>query len=784
MRSQHRVVLALWLGCLAGAAFGQDPNTPTQTPPPAAKGDATRTTPHRVPRAASPVKVDGLLDEPVWQEALKLELPWEVSPADNVPAAVTTQALLLYDDGYLYAAFRSQDPDPSAIRARLSDRDRAFQDDFVGIVIDTFNDERRAFEFFVNPLGVQMDLVQDDVNGTEDESWDAIWDSAGRVTEGGYDVEMAIPYTSLRFQKGSSDQVWGLDIVRAHPRDLRRLLALQPRDRNVSCYLCQVQKIVGFSGAEPGRNLEVSPTLTSVRTDAWGQDPADTDTFGEMESGDPDTDLGVTARWGMTPNLTASGTINPDFSQVEADAAQLDVNEQFALFFPEKRPFFMEGADFFNTPLRAVHTRTVADPDWGAKLSGKEGRHALGAFVANDAITNLLIPGPQSSSSLSLENQEVTDAVLRYRMDMGKNSTLGAVFTGRSGGGYESWLTGVDALMRLTDTDTIRAQLLGSQTTYPDDPNLGLSTDTLDDRAFLVNYDHFTRNWGTWARYSDLGPDFRADMGFIPQVGIRLPVAGAERYWIGSKDTWYSRINAGGDFDQTVDSEGILIEREFEGWSNVQGPMQSYLSLGGGQRLRGFRDDVFDQNFVNFYGEFQPASWTIVSLDAGVSHRVDFEFEDPADPGAARQGFETRVAPWSRFHLGRRVRLELSHNYRTLENDDGYLFRANLSQLNLVYQLTLRAFFRAIVQVSDVRFNMDQYAGQCADPAFSCPTERARDTFAQLLFSYKINPQSVLFLGYTDTRAGALPPVDPLGDESLQRIDRTFFAKVGYAWVF
>src|SRR5262245_40087462 len=220
MRSPQRIALVLWLGCLAAPVLGQYPQDPNAPAPraPAPKGDASRLTPHRVPRAASPVKVDGLLDDPVWQQALQLELPWEVNPAENVPASVATQALFLYDDGYLYAAFRAQDPDPSAIRARLSDRDRAVQDDVVGSVLDTFNDERSAFEFFVNPLGVQMDLVQDDVSGTEDESWDAIWNSAGRVTEGGYEIEMAIPYTSLRFQKGSSDQVWGLDIVRAHPR--------------------------------------------------------------------------------------------------------------------------------------------------------------------------------------------------------------------------------------------------------------------------------------------------------------------------------------------------------------------------------------------------------------------------------------------------------------------------------------------------------------------------------------------------------------------------------------
>lgn len=772
MRGALRVAFAM--AALEAAAvapsFTQAPAVEVPpAPAPAAK------IPHRVPRAASPIKVDGVLDEPAWSAALELQLPWEVWPAENVEAAVVTQALLVYDDGHLYAAFRAHDPKPGAIRARLSDRDRAFQDDFVGIVVDTFNDQRRAFEFFVNPLGVQMDLVQDDVNGSEDESWDAIWDAAGHVTQDGYEVEMAVPYTSLRFQRGASDQVWGLDLIRIHPRDRRRLYALEKRDRNVSGYLNQIQKIVGFSGAEPGRNLEVTPTFTAIRSDVEGQTP------GELEKGDPDYELGVTARWGITPNLTASGAIHPDFSQVEADGAQLNVNEQFALFFPEKRPLFLEGADFFETPLRAVYTRTVADPSWGVKLSGKEGRHALGVFVARDDQVNLLIPGPQGSGTGSLENESVTDAVLRYRLDLGKNSTLGALVTAREGDRYHSRLAGVDGLWRITDTDTLRAQLMGSQTDYPND--IGLERGIIGDHAYYANYGHSTRTWGAWARYQDLGPEFRADMGFLPQVGVRIPVAGAERYWIGDPNDWYSRISMGGDYDQTVDFDGNLIEREVEGFTNVQGPMQSFFSVGGGKRLRGFREELFKQSFANWYFEFQPSSSVYASLGGGVSHRVDFTFFDPNDAGATRQGFELRLEPFMRFNLGRHVRLELWHAFRRLENDDGYLFRANLSQMNLIYQLSLRAFVRAIVQYSDVRYNVDQYAPQCDDPN-DCPAERARDLFTQLLFSYKINPQSVLFLGYSNARVGTLSPGLGLDDDSLKALDRTFFVKLGYAWVF
>src|SRR5215210_3993296 len=332
---------------------------------------------HRIERAASEIKVDGVLDEAAWQTAAVVALKYETRPGENTPPPVATETLVTYDDGHIYVAFRAHDPDPSAIRAHLSDRDDAFSDDFVGIVLDTFNDERRAFEFFVNPLGVQMDMFIDDVSGNEDASWDTIWSSAGKITADGYAVEIAIPLSSLRFPRTEGEQTWGFDALRFYPRSQTARISSHPLDRNVNCYLCQASKMSGFSGITPGRNVELAPTVTSARTDQRQDLPS-----GPFDEGKLESDLGLTAKWGITPNLTLNAALNPDFSQVEADAAQLDVNTQFALFFPEKRPFFLEGADFFATPFDVVFPRNVADPSWGLKLTGKEGKNAVGVFAA------------------------------------------------------------------------------------------------------------------------------------------------------------------------------------------------------------------------------------------------------------------------------------------------------------------------------------------------------------------------------------------------------------------
>ncbi len=330
---------------------------------------------HAIRRTSGAILVDGILDEKAWSTAVVVNPAFETYPGNNLPARVATECLLAYDDDHLYVAFRAHDGEPAKIRAHLTDRDAAYDDDFVGVVIDTFNDERRGYEFFVNPLGVQMDLVQDDVNKNEDPAWDAIWASAGRVDAGGLHGRDGDPVRPAPLRPRDGPQTWGIDVLRVYPRDQRFIFRAQPQDRNQSCYLCQVSKLTGLEGIRRGKNVELDPTLTGVRSEEREDVP-----HGPWRTIESKADPGISARWGFTPNLTALAAINPDFSQVEADAAQLDVNTDFALFYPEKRPFFLEGADFFETPGSAIYTRTVADPAWGVKLSGKEGRTAVGAL--------------------------------------------------------------------------------------------------------------------------------------------------------------------------------------------------------------------------------------------------------------------------------------------------------------------------------------------------------------------------------------------------------------------
>ena len=217
---------------------------------------------HDVPRIDAEMTVDGRLDEPFWADAVQIAIDVETRPGDNIRASVAAVAYLVDNGHELLVGFRAEDPDPSQIRAFLRDRDSLWNDDFIGITIDTFDDQRRGYEFYINPLGAQGDLIIEEASGNEDSSWDGLWDSAGQITDFGYTGEMRIPYSTLRFQKSGAPQQWSIDVLRFRPRDYRYRLSNNRLPRGANCYLCELSKLRGFADANPGRDLEVTPTLT------------------------------------------------------------------------------------------------------------------------------------------------------------------------------------------------------------------------------------------------------------------------------------------------------------------------------------------------------------------------------------------------------------------------------------------------------------------------------------------------------------------------------------------
>lgn len=710
--------------------------------------------------AISEINVDGDLNEEAWSRAQRIPVAYEYQPGDNVPPPVKTDCLVIYDNRFLYIGFLARDPNPSQIRAHLMDRDSIntfVQDDHVGVLIDPFNDARRAIQLRINPLGIQADAIFGELEGIEDLSWDIIWNSAGKITADGYSVEIAIPFNQIRFPNISGPQTWGFEAFRSYPRSVRHRMSSHFVDRNNSCVLCQQNHLVGFEKITSGHNLEFDPTFTAGRTDTRPDFPD-----GGFQKGDSNFEPGVTARWGMTTNLALNGTVNPDFSQVEADAAQLDVNTRFALFFPEKRPFFMEGIDFFSTPLDAVFTRTVVDPSWGLKLSGKEGKNGIGVFATRDDVNNILLPSNQESTFSQLD-QHVTGSVLRYRRDVGSGSILGVLYAGRESEDYHNRLIGTDGFLRLDASNTVRYQFLHSDTQYPFlfAQIHGQPDGTFGGNGLTAQYNHVTTNWLWNAGYEDLTADFRADSGFIPRVDVRTANGGVTRRIFGNGKSWYTQLNFGANFTRTEDHQGLLTDRNLTFFGNVSGPLQSFVELDVARNQEFFNGTSYD--ITNYTTTFQmkPTGNLSLQFTADLGDGIDF-----TNSRAAR--IKT-LTPSIEFKIGRPINVQLDHSYQTIDDEPGRVLTANLSQLRIVYQFNARIFARAIFQ----------YLNVSRDPAlYVVPVEpQTRTLFTQLLFSYKLNPQTVLFVGYSDNRLG-------MQNIDLTQTDRTLFLKVGYAWLF
>lgn len=719
---------------------------------------------YEIPRINSVPQIDGEVTIEEWAQATRVLINIETDPAENVPTAIRAEALIMEDGDTLYVAFIAQDPDISQIRAFYSDRDLLWDDDRIGIVLDTFNDERRAYEFWVNPLGVQADAIYDDINRRGDDSWNAIWDSAGRITLDGYETEMAIPLKQLRFSPSDTTQTWGVDFVRQFPRDRENRIANNPLDRDVSCYLCQLRKLEGLANLESSRNLEIIPSLTASSVHTRGRE------LGAWEKPGADPDAGVNVRWGMTQDVYLNATLNPDFSQVEADSPQLAINNTFSLFFPERRTFFLDGADYFDTFQNLVYTRNIADPDYGLKLTGKSGRHTYGVLTANDQTTGFIVPGALGSSTVRLVDPDLIDGAVesdinigRYRMDLFENSAVGLVVTDRRADqlGYSNSVISLDTVLRPTNADTITVQGVYSRTKNPQQVQQSFNRDALQTGDSLrVEYRHVDAEWDWRVSYDDIGEDFRADLGFVNRTDYKKIITTLGRTWRADGSSLLSRFRIAIDYDRTEDQSGKEIEEELEFFVNMNGPAQSYLNaLFGGSKTY-WNGAYFDEQFNQVSAGFSP----LPNLGLGATLRI----EDIVDFANTRLGQSNRLSPFIRLQLGRHLQLNLSHTHQQFNVDGGRLFTANLSDLRTTYQFDAKSFLRFTLQYNDRERDRSLYLRDVQ--------RQSADLTAQLLYSYRFTAATRFFVGYSDASFQ-----DDRYD-TLEPIGRSLFAKFTYAW--
>ncbi|HJR05795.1 MAG TPA: DUF5916 domain-containing protein, partial [Pyrinomonadaceae bacterium] len=507
-----------------------------------------------VPRLDTPPVIDGKLDDAIWKSARVLKDFYQTEPGDNIEPSKPTEAFIGYDSKFLYIAFHAYD-EPGKIRANVAKRDSIFDDDYVGFFLDTFNDQRRAFEMDFNPLGIQADAIFTENQG-EDFSFDLVMESKGMITSDGYTVEVAIPFKSLRYEAGKG-KLWGAHFFRRIKRFNNEFDSWMPTSRDISGLLNQSGKLTGLEGISTERTLEIVPSLTLSETGKRVRGfapPADART---TAAGAPDRllnkpvefDFGVTTKVGITPTVTLDFAYNPDFAQVEADQTVVTANQRFPIFFQEKRPFFLEGKEIFDTSSTVVHTRAIVDPDYAVKLTGKRGRNTFGIILASDnapgnfseeeredkRLEILRLRAPQGVNETDADftarlnraafvesrfnrflDKNASIGVLRLKRDVGRESSIGMFATSYNFTEQHNQLVGFDGRFKLDPKTFTTFEIIGTNSkNFFHDPATDRTT-YRNRNGFAYSYllDYTGRYFGYALNASGRTRDYRADVGF------------------------------------------------------------------------------------------------------------------------------------------------------------------------------------------------------------------------------------------------------------------------------
>jgi hypothetical protein len=687
-------------------------------------------------------------------------------PSDGAPVSERTEAYLGYDARYLYAVFVCFDREPNRVRARMTNRNEIFADDFVTVQFDTFRDQRRSYVFGTNALGIQGDAIWVEGVGF-DQTFDTVFDSRGILTAQGYVTWMRIPFKSLRFP-ATRHQTWGLLLTRDIPRKSEESFWPQ-YTLKIDGRLNQVARLEGLEAVSPGRNLQVLPFglfRAAVRSLDL-RDPSAPRFVSDATQGDAGVDVKLVIRDAMVLDLTA----NPDFSHVESDLPQVTTNQRFEVFFPEKRPFFLENASYFDTPVPLLFTRRITDPRFGARLTGKLGGWGIGVLAADDEAPGKAVPDPSPRSG-----RRAGVRFARITRDLSTQSFLGIVYSERALGGARNRVSGLDGRFRLGSNWVAGVQGLASWTRSLDGRELGGPA-----------WDAFLRRKGSHATYdltyNDRSEGFRAETGFVPRTDIRHVAQTAEYLFRPQR----GRVLSWGPTtvtDANWDHQGTLLDWLVRPRVGVTLPGQTSSRVGwsfAGERIRprdfpGLAASVshsVDRGTV----EFESSPLPVVSLRASTwfaGHGTNFV------PAAGRPPTRERLY-FGDFGLTMRPTRHLTVDNAYLltrlarSNTGERIFSNHIFRTRWNYQLTPRLAIRAIARYDVLR----------TDPAFtSLPATRAFN--GDLLVSYRVNPWTAVYAGYN----GNLQNLEPdlaLGPEGLRRTrtgvindGRQFFVKVSY----
>jgi hypothetical protein len=715
---KYTALLAIFWFLLAGALFSE-----TSTPPVEA------------PRAESAPVIDGKLDDPAWASALRLTEFKTWQPDFGKDPSQKTEAYFLFDADNLYFAFRCFDKDPNKIKAAVSKRDNIFQDDYAGVFIDTFSDGQNAYAFLINPLGIQGDGLMT-ASGNLEPTLDLVWYSKGQIDNQGYTVECRIPLPSIRFPNKKT-VVMKMFFFRQFVRssEMASVPAYSPENGAV----LRQGLPVSITGLKYHRVVEILPAFTHSSHLAADE--------GRLRRDFRRSDFSLTAKVGVTSDLTSDATYNPDFSQVESDAGQIDFNLRYALYYPEKRPFFMEGLEYFqfagnteDAPLVAVvYTRNIIDPVFGLKATGKLGsKNTIAAIYARDDL-----PGNPIDVHPDF-------AIARFKHSLKDDSYIGGFFTSRFQGSGSNQVAGSDGRVRLSQTSIAEYHLFGSFTRQPG------SSSTVNGHALGLSYLYDTRRITFNLGYQDISKFFQADSGLVLRTGIsRLAPFFTYKFYPKSKffqriEPFYWGEHIYDRFYNTFETFNMFTLR-------FQLPRKTMFRIDSILGSEAYVGKNFNRNGYGFQLQTQLTKQFYLE---GMFRRTGLTFYDPAAP---YQGYGNRIMLFLEYQPVEKLDFSLDYTFMDFyrKADDKKIYDYGIIRNRNTYQINKYLFFRAIFEYNTFRHRL------------------TLDTLA----SFTYIPGTVVYIGYGSAYeklrwTGA----EYTGSDRFLETQRGFFFKVSYLW--
>jgi len=703
------------------------------------------------------IKIDGKIEEEEWKGVDYYDNFYEIEPADNGVPEEKTKLWIAYDEQYLYLAFYCYESDVSKLRYSMVDRDRMFDDDWVGILLDPYLDNKFAYGFVVNPLGIQGDVVMS-ANSDGDINFDTIWYSAAMIFKDGWSAEIAIPFKSLRF-KETKNQTWNLHVLRQRSRNSKFMYSLKKISRDNPCLICQSIKLKGLQGISSGKNFDVLPYVLANQA-GYIEDRGDS--YYDFKNFPVKATGGINLKYSLSSNLLFEMALNPDFSQVESDATQIDVNSNFAIFYPEKRPFFLEGSSIFDLDENIIYTRMINDLVAGSKMTGKIGSISFGYIGGLDDHSPFLIPLEEQSDVVETNIRSWSD-IVRFKKDIFSDSFIGGVFTHREFQNAYNRIIGIDGNIRFLNEYYLFFQTIKSWTKELNDPSLYSSNrklignfdatfngESFDGKSIIIGIRRRARHYNFNIAFEDFSPTFRADNGFIISNNYRLYRMRHELAFR-PNNKYMNSIEFSIKYFKKYNYDNILKEAEIFPGLFIALKKQFYIFTAFSHKTERYNNKLFE-NFNRF----------LIRISSNFSQKINGEMfllngeiiNRDLENTILGRGFEfygginIKIKPQLIMEFGlQKAKLINPLNKEIIFN--GYIFRNRNS-----YQFNKNLFFRLITQY---------------------------DKFSKLLsieplLTYRINAFSVFYVGYSSY----LEDIEE--NNNYIQTSKQFFIKLQYLW--